>query len=121
MTDETYELKGIKIIELSPDGPKLSTEHDATDAISAAYSADGEIQLIAIPVARFPPEFFQLRTQLAGHFIQKIVNYGYRLAIIGDVSAHVAESTALRDFVYESNKGKHVAFAKDRKELGTLL
>jgi hypothetical protein len=119
MADEIYEIAATKVIELSAEGPKLSAERDATDAISAAYGAD--VEVIAIPVARLAPEFFELRTQLAGHFIQKIVNYGYRLAVVGDISAYVAESSALRDFVYESNRGKHVAFAKDREELATLL
>jgi hypothetical protein len=50
------------------------------------------------------------------------VTYGVRLAIVGDISAYVNESTALRDFVYEANRGRDLWFAATREEIdGRLL
>jgi len=66
-------------------------------------------------------DFFDLSTRLAGEFVQKFVNYGVALAIVGDISAHVAASTALRDSVTESNRGRHLWFAGDLEALAARL
>ncbi len=54
-------------------------------------------------------EFFRLRTGLAGDMLQKFVNYGARLAIVGDFSG--CTSKPLKDFIYESNMRRHIYFA----------
>lgn len=54
-------------------------------------------------------EFFILSSGIAGEILQKFVTYRTRLAIVGDFSGYT--SKPLRDFIYESNKGKHIAFA----------
>jgi hypothetical protein len=41
------------------------------------------------------------------------VNYGLRLAVVGDISEPLADSEALRDFVRESNRGRQVWFVAD--------
>lgn len=46
--------------------------------------------------------------------MQKFVNYGYQLAIIGDFSAYT--SKALRDYMYECNSGRHLFFVADAAE-----
>ena len=53
--------------------------------------------------------------------IQKFVNYGVAVAFVGDVSEAIAASTALRDFVRESNRGRHVWFVTDMVELEVRL
>jgi hypothetical protein len=50
-----------------------------------------------------------------------MVNYGFQFAVVGDVSAHVAASEALRDFVVECNRGREIFFVADLKELGERL
>ncbi|WP_160715965.1 DUF4180 domain-containing protein [Chitinophaga solisilvae] len=54
------------------------------------------------------PEFFDLKTGLAGEVLQKCSTYQVRLAIVGDFSGYPGKS--LRDFIYESNKGRLVNF-----------
>jgi hypothetical protein len=49
------------------------------------------------------------------------VTYRRRLAILGEISRHVAESSAFRDFVYEANRGDHVWFVADLEELDQRL
>ena len=53
--------------------------------------------------------------------IQKFVNYGIRAVFVGDVAAPVAASDALRDFIRESNRGRHVWFVADLAELEAKL
>ena len=113
------EVAGVNVLEVPAEGPPLGTERDATDLIGDCYGQ--EIDLIAIPVARLHPDFLVLKTRMAGHFLQKMQNYGFRCAIVGDISGAVAASDALRDFVYESNKVGQVLFATDRDALDALL
>lgn len=53
-------------------------------------------------------DFFILSTCLAGEILQKFINYGIRLAIYGDFSGYT--SKPLKDFMYESNRGKDIYF-----------
>jgi hypothetical protein len=59
------------------------------------------------------PQFFQLRTGLAGEILQKFTNYRFVVAIVGDFDVY--DSKSLRDFIYECNQGKQVFFAKDQQ------
>lgn len=59
-------------------------------------------------------DFFQLSTGLAGEVFQKLINYHIRLAIFGDFSTYT--SKALRDFMYESNKGKDFFFVETQQQ-----
>ena len=112
-------LNGVRVWLCDAAGPGLSSGRDATDIIGEAYGA--EVDVIALPAARLTDAFFDLRTRLAGEFVQKFVNYGAALAIVGDISAHVAASTALRDFVNESNSGRHLWFVDDLEALAARL
>jgi len=119
MTDQVHEIGGVRVLEIAPDGPPLSRAGDVSDFISAAW--EHQASLVAIPVQRLAEDFFRLRTGLAGEAIQKFVNYRIRLAIVGDFSRFTAESSALRDFVHESNRGDHVWFVSDAAELRERL
>lgn len=59
-------------------------------------------------------DFFILSTGLAGEILQKFINYGGRIAIYGDYSRYT--SKPLKDFIYESNKGKDVFFVSTEEE-----
>lgn len=110
---------GARVLVVAADGSSVAGERDATDLIGRAFETDAE--WIAVPMQRLGPDFFQLSTRIAGETIQKIINYRFRLAVVGDVSAEIAASQALRDFVYESNKGRHVWFVGDLAELERRL
>jgi hypothetical protein len=58
---------------------------------------------------------------VAGEVVQKFVNYRLRLAIVGDLTTHLAVSAALRDFVRESNRGRQLWFVADDAELDARL
>ncbi|MBR7620446.1 DUF4180 domain-containing protein [Phenylobacterium sp. 20VBR1] len=112
-------LNAARIWLCAADGPRLSSGRDATDIIGDAYGA--EVAVVALPASRLTDEFFDLSTRLAGEFVQKFVNYGAALAIVGDISAHIAASSALRDFVYESNRGRHLWFVDSLDDLAARL
>jgi hypothetical protein len=82
-----------------------------------AEAIQHEAGLILIPVERFADDFFRLNTRIAGEIIQKFVTYRRRLAIVGDISRYMEESSAFRDFGYEANRGDHVLFVANPEEL----
>lgn len=112
-------LRGVPVWACAPDGPKLDGERAATDIIGEAFGVDARV--VAIPVERLGEGFLDLRTRIAGEVVQKFVNYGFQVAFVGDVSAAIAGSAALRDFVRESNRGRHVWFVADFAELDSKL
>lgn len=107
------------LAELPLTGPLLATEADAVDLVGQFYGQ--EVDTVIIPVTRVVPEFWQLKTRIAGLFIQKLMQYGLRPAFVGDISAEIAASDALRDYVRECNRRKDVVFAADRVALDALL
>ncbi|SNT02426.1 DUF4180 domain-containing protein [Rhodococcoides kyotonense] len=100
---------------LDSDGPLLGSESDAVDVLGDAFGV--EATMIAIPVERFRPEFFDLSTRLMGEFVQKFANYRIRLAIVGEIDDYTQVSEPLRAFVAESNRGRHIWFVADRRSL----
>jgi hypothetical protein len=101
------------------DGPVLTDADQVLDIVGQALGAGAD--LVVLPVSRLDETFFDLRTGLAGHILQKFANYRLRLVILGDVSRHVAASDALRDLVRESNRGGQTWFASDKAELAARL
>ena len=63
---------------------------------------------IAISKNLIVDDFFILSSGLAGEILQKFINYGFRIAIYGDFSKFT--SKPLKDFMYESNKGRDIFF-----------
>jgi hypothetical protein len=86
----------------------------------SAASGQG-VAIIAIPIDRFGDDFFDLRTRIAGEFVQKFVTYGSRVAIVGDISRRVAASKSLAAFVSESNRGRDLWFVNDLSDLAKRL
>lgn len=119
MADALTTIEDVPVLVCGSEGEKLKSERDAVDLIGDAMSYGAEVVLV--PVERLGEDFFQLKTGLAGHFMQKFVTYRRRLVILGDISEYVAGSRALRDFVYETNRGNQVWFVTDLQELGERL
>ena len=111
MSFQRVSLAGQPALVADPTGPRLRTEDDARDVIQETFGS--EIRLAVIPVERLDPDFFALRTGVAGAFVQKLVQYRLRLAVVGDISAQVDASDALRDWVREVNRGRDILFVPD--------
>lgn len=65
----------------------------------------------AINESALDPDFFVLRTGIAGDILQKFSNYQWKLAIYGDFSS--VPPGPLQDFIRESNQGKDIFFLPD--------
>ena len=105
-----------RVLSLPADGPAISS---GADVVELMYG-DGA-DWLAVPVTRLDPVFFDLRSGLAGDIVQKCANYRIGLAVVGDISGHVAASEALSAFVTESNRGRHTWFVADEAELRQRL
>jgi len=111
MGDECREHCGTKVLECSADGPKITCERDAAGLVNEAFNTGARV--IAVPVERLGDDFFTLSTRVAGEVAQKVVNYGLKLAVVGDISRYLKSSAPLRDWVRESNRGQDLWFVED--------
>jgi hypothetical protein len=89
---------------------------DAQSAMDILISAKYELDTknIVIDKKLITEDFFILSRGVAGEILQKYVNYGGRIAIYGDYSHYT--SKPLKDFIYESNKGRDVFFVATQEE-----
>ena len=110
---------GAQILLCETEGPALSSEQDALNLIGESFGH--EIAVVAIPAQRLDSRFFSLSSGIAGAFTQKFVTYQIKLAIIGDISSHLEQSSALRAYVHETNRGNQVWFLDDLTALNTQL
>ncbi|RZJ17504.1 MAG: DUF4180 domain-containing protein [Brevundimonas sp.] len=117
--DAVIRIADRRVMVFAADGPAVTAEADALDLIGATWGQ--EVDWLVLPTERLSPEFLDLKTGLAGALLQKIVTYGQRLAIVGDITAAEAASGALRDFVRESNRGDRIWFAPDMTALEARL
>ncbi|MPR36164.1 DUF4180 domain-containing protein [Salmonirosea aquatica] len=112
MKIEDHTLNSIKIAEVLSEESIIKTAEDGLDLLGNLYyqGFDG----IILYEKNIVPEFFDLKNGMAGEILQKFSNYRVRLAIVGDFTAHTGNS--IRDFMYESNKGRQVAFVGSTDE-----
>ncbi len=94
---------------------------DAQSALDLLMSAKYDVgtKNIVIDKKLVTEDFFILSRGLAGEILQKYVNYGGRIAIYGDYSHYT--SKPLKDFIYESNKGKDVFFVATEDKAVDIL
>jgi hypothetical protein len=118
VTDVVQVRAGVGILVCDPDGPLITTMDDALELIGATFQG---AEVVAVPAARLDERFFSLGTRFAGDLMQKFVNYRLKLAVVGDISAYLATSSALRALVRESNRSDHVWFVADLDTLDARL
>ena len=118
MPYEIVERDGTRIAVISGGAAQI---RDASSALDLAMSIRYEtgISRLAIAKEALCGDFFILSTGVAGEILQKYINYGGRIAIYGN-DLHSA-SEPLKDFIYESNKGKSVFFVSTREEAVDML
>jgi hypothetical protein len=102
-----HKTKNNKIIaELTDNKLIISETQDATDLLGNLVFEG--CNTIIIHERNLHPDFFDLKTRLAGDILQKFSNYCIKLAVVGDFSKYTSKS--LRDFIYESNKRNNIIF-----------
>lgn len=104
---------GVAVAVISSDEKIITDAQSALDLVMAVkYEADAD--RIVVDKKAVCEDFFILSTGLAGEILQKFVNYGIKCAIYGDYSRYT--SKPLKDFIFESNRGKDIFFTSDREE-----
>ena len=98
---------------VSGEGKLITDAPSALDIIMNVKYEAGTAK-IAIDKKMIAEDFFILSTGLAGEILQKFVNYNIKVAIFGDYSRYT--SKPLKDFIYESNRGKDVFFVGTEEE-----
>ena len=102
----THEVNHTKIAEIIADAIVLKTTEDGLELLGNLYYQG--FDKIIIYERNITPDFFDLKSRMAGDILQKFTQYRMPLAIVGDFSKFGSRS--LNDFIYESNKGKQVNF-----------
>lgn len=107
----TQNSKTVAII--TSDEPVITDAQSALDLIMTAKYEAGT-GLLAVDKNSVTEDFFILSRGLAGEVLQKFINYQAKIAIFGDYSKYT--SKPLKDFIYESNKGKDIFFVGTKEE-----
>lgn len=102
----------LRIAEIVSDEIVLHSSEDGLDLLGNVYYQG--FDKLVLHKKNIHPDFFDLKTGIAGETLQKFSNYGMRLAIVGDFASE--KSKALNDFIGESNKGKLVNFVSTLEE-----
>ncbi|GAP11635.1 hypothetical protein BECAL_02825 [Bellilinea caldifistulae] len=100
-----------RIVEVLSSEVVIKTPQDALDLIAevGGYEANGVI----LQEHHFTPDFFELRSGVAGEILLKFSNYRVKMAVIGQFEKY--KSNSLRAFIRESNRGREVFFVPDRE------
>lgn len=113
MNFDISEKNGVTCAIVVSDEQVIYDEQSALDLLmNAKYNAG--TKNIIIEKKLIIEDFFVLSTGLAGAILQKYINYGGKIAIYGDFTKYT--SKPLKDFIYESNKGKDVFFVSTKEE-----
>ena len=115
MIIELHSSPNAVIAEINGEGILVSGPGDILGLVMQASEMGASS--VALHEANIDPRFFQLRTGVAGEIFQKLVNYRFKLAIIGDISRYTETSESLRALVRECNRGRDVVFVRTLNEL----
>ena len=117
MEIKSHQINDKNIAEVISNEIVIGNEQDALDLLGNIYY-QGFDNLI-IHDKNITTNFFDLKNKMAGEILQKFSNYRVNLAIIVDVQKFTSKS--LRDFIYESNKGRRINFLSSIDEALTIL
>lgn len=113
MNIEYLKKNGTDIAVVSSNENVIVDTQSALDLVMTVKYETGAAKLV-IPKSAICEDFFILSTGIAGEILQKFINYHVKAAIYGDYSHYT--SKPLKDFIYESNKGKDFFFVSTKEE-----
>ena len=112
MKIETEQLNDFQIAYITSEEIVIATAEDGLDLLGNLYYQG--FDKIIIHEKNMTPDFFNLKTGVAGEILQKFSNYRVGLAIIGSFKEHASKS--MQDFIFESNKTGHIHFVASKEE-----
>ncbi|MBK1896977.1 DUF4180 domain-containing protein [Chryseobacterium paridis] len=108
MEVRSHEINGTKVAEIISDTVIIESAQDGLDLLGNMYYQG--FDKVIIYEKNLTPDFFDLKTKIAGDILQKFSNYRVGLAIVGNFDKY--ESKSIKDFIFESNKTRHVNFVE---------
>ncbi|WEK21423.1 MAG: DUF4180 domain-containing protein [Candidatus Pedobacter colombiensis] len=112
MNIEIHQTGETRIAEVVSDETLIKSTEEGLQLLVDLYYQD--FDKIILQEQNISADFFDLKNGIAGEILQKFSNYRVRLAIVGDFSKYQRKS--IKDFIYESNKGKQVNFVDSAEE-----
>jgi hypothetical protein len=112
MEIEIHEVNNVKIAEVVSPNMVIGNAEEGLDLLGNLYYQDCD--KVIIHEKNITPDFFDLKTGIAGELLQKFSTYRFRLAIVGQFSAYPGKS--IQDFIFESNKHGQINFVASRSE-----
>ncbi|WP_077610335.1 DUF4180 domain-containing protein [Clostridium sp. Marseille-P2415] len=97
----------IPVAWIQSEYPLIKDVPSALDLIATVKYETGSDCMVLYKAA-ITEDFFKLSTCLAGEILQKFINYGIKIAIVGDFSGYTGKP--FKDFMYECNHGKDFFF-----------
>ena len=94
----TSESKSVEVVSCKI---KIESVRDALDLMANAESTN-----LVIHEASLPVSFFDLKSGLAGEILQTFVQYGMKVAIVGDFEKY--NSSSLNAFIVECNREQSI-------------
>jgi hypothetical protein len=107
-----HKINNIPIAALEAADHAIAGVQDTLDLL-----ADADYQgarRIMIKKEHLHPDFYDLKTGLAGEIIQKFENYYMKLAIVGDFSTKTSKN--FKYLMFESNKSGQIFFVENTDE-----
>lgn len=95
----------------------IAAASEVLELVAGCIEHDARGVLVESPM--LPPEFFDLRTGFAGEFLQKLVNYGVRLAAVFPNEAAYGER--FREFLVEAKRGRAFRAFAERSDAEAWL
>lgn len=117
MTIKSHQINNVKIAEVISEDKIIGSIEDGINLLGDLYYQD--FAKIILHEKNITPDFFDLKSGMAGEILQKFSNYRVRIAIVGDFSKFTSKS--LNDFIYESNKVGLVNFVSTQLEARHVL
>jgi hypothetical protein len=102
---------GLKVVEGQPDTPFMSGADDIGRVLEACFSTGARAALLY--AENLPGAFFDLSSGLAGAILQKLRNYGVRLAVVSR-PGRVRASSRFGEMVAEERRGPHFGLFETR-------
>jgi len=112
MNYQIFEKDGRTWVECLVDEGRLSSEQDALDLVGACGEAGSP--LLLFPADCLSPDFFNLKTGLAGAVLLKFSNY--RIVSAAVVPPEIAQLGRFGEFVLETNRGRQFRVFSNREE-----
>jgi PadR family transcriptional regulator, regulatory protein AphA len=108
--DKTY-------LEALPEAPPIASEREALDWV-ASCGESGTHRLL-LHASNLSPDFYNLKTGLAGAVLLKFVIYSLRVAAV--LAPELVQQGKFHDFVIETNRGRDFRVFYDTESAAAWL